>query len=512
MIASGMNGQLSEHPFAELISEISTKGLSGALRVARDRVKGAVYFESGELIYATTNLRGHRLLKYVGKRVPVSTQTIAAIKGSSSDFAIAEKLLASGMLRQETLDKIFAEQVADVIRMLLLWTLGEWSFDNRARLTESIRASVPTRQLLIEAARRLDLKFAAERFPNPHELIFRGENSLSGLSLLPAEGFLLSRVERPSEMGELTVLSGLREPDAQRTIYGLVLAGLLKREYWPHAFRSAQPQKPGKVAAGKPPAATTRDTSASAQPVSDPQQELSEFLERLAQATDYYEVLNVPVSASAAEIKHAYHGLARRFHPDRYHEIARSELHARLESAFARITQAHETLLDPDLRTTYDLKIAVLKRVSKSLSAWPKTKSEEPAGGKTDASDTAGDDPQTAERRFKEGVAALQLGETNAAISSLSAAARLRPHQPEFRAYLGHAFARHEKTRRLAEAELLAAVKLDPANATYHVMLAALYRDLGFSRRAFGELERALSLDSQNAEAREMMRKLELNK
>ena len=69
-----------------------------------------------------------------------------------------------------------------------------------------------------------------------------------------------------------------------------------------------------------------------------------------------------------------------------------------------------------------------------------------------------------------------------------------------------------EKTRRLAEGELQAAIKLDARNASYRVMLAALYRDLGFYRRALSELERALSLDSQNADAREMLRTLELNK
>ena len=43
-------------------------------------------------------------------------------------------------------------------------------------------------------------------------------------------------------------------------------------------------------------------------------------------------------------------------------------------------------------------------------------------------------------------------------------------------------------------------------------MLATLYRDLGFHRRALAELERALALDPQNNEAREMLKALESNK
>ncbi len=67
------------------------------------------------------------------------------------------------------------------------------------------------------------------------------------------------------------------------------------------------------------------------------------------------------------------------------------------------------------------------------------------------------------------------------------------------------------KTRRLAEAELLAAIKLAPTNAAYHVMLATLYRSLGFPKRAVSELERALALDPQNTEAQQLLRSLKAN-
>ena len=60
-----MNGQLSEHPLAELISEIAAKNLSGALRITRGRVKAVVYFEAGTLTYATANLRAYRLSEYL---------------------------------------------------------------------------------------------------------------------------------------------------------------------------------------------------------------------------------------------------------------------------------------------------------------------------------------------------------------------------------------------------------------------------------------------------------------
>ena len=56
----------------------------------------------------------------------------------------------------------------------------------------------------------------------------------------------------------------------------------------------------------------------------------------------------------------------------------------------------------------------------------------------------------------------------------------------------------NERTRRAAEAELHAAIKLDPSNAEYRVMLAELYRDLGLNLRAKGEAERAVAADPNN--------------
>jgi Tfp pilus assembly protein PilF len=76
------------------------------------------------------------------------------------------------------------------------------------------------------------------------------------------------------------------------------------------------------------------------------------------------------------------------------------------------------------------------------------------------------------------------------------------------RAQRGRMLAGNEKTRRAAEAELLAAIKLDPKNAEYRVMLAELYRDLGLKLRAKGEAERAVAADPNNRKARDLLQAL----
>jgi molecular chaperone DnaJ len=65
-------------------------------------------------------------------------------------------------------------------------------------------------------------------------------------------------------------------------------------------------------------------------------------------ATDYYELLGVARDASDADIKRAYRGLARKYHPDANPDDPEAE------ARFKEIARAYETLCDPQRRANYD--------------------------------------------------------------------------------------------------------------------------------------------------------------
>jgi curved DNA-binding protein CbpA len=507
-----MNGKLSEQPPAELIREICQKSLSGTLRLQQDRAEAVVYFENGRVIFAASNLRNLRLREYLKKQGLVSEKELSALV-TRSDPGLASALCANGKLDRRTVDALFATQVADVLRVALLWMEGRWDFNERTRFGDSVRAEPDLRDLMMEAARRLQPKLVSSRFRNPNELISPVAGLPNNISLSSTEGFVLSRVDIPTKLNELIAVSGLSELEAYRAIYVLALGGFLHREHWWSVFRYEQAQANNEDLEANIPAETVATEPVPAPrelPAKTEEQDLDEFFERLSNAANHYEVLDVTASAGDEQIKRSYYALARRFHPDRFQVKATSTEHARIESAFARVTQAYEILTNSAARLTYDAKLAAQEKSRKFAKSAPKSSKQPPAAraGQPKASIGNETNLQEAENYFEEGFAALQEDQTSMAISNLASAARLVPREPRYRAYYGRALAAHEQTRRLAEVELQEAIRLDPSNTSYRVMLAELYFELGFLRRAKTELERVLAADPSNASARTLLRKL----
>lgn len=500
-----MNGQLSGQPLAELIREISAKSLSGRLRLEHERVHVVAYFDQGKFLYAAANVRTLRVREYLKKAEAVSDQDLAQFNERVSDTDLLKVLCAQKLLAPAIAEQIQTRLVADVLRMALLWTDGAWEFDGRSRLSEQLDPKIDFDALLLETARRLPAKFAATRFQNPAEIITPVDNPLFNDNLLPAEVFLLSRVDRPTSVREIVAVSGLGHDETLGHLYALALTGLLKREQWPAVFRGEKlTPPPARKIAPPPPPPVEREQTHDTDP-----QDLENLLVRVKNARTHYEVLGVARETSAAELKTVYYQLARRYHPDRFRKSAPG-LVPQIESAFARITQAYETLHDDQVRAGYDAKLEVHKKVDQIVDAAPKASSPapQPEAVAEGAAEPVVSAAERAALQFKEGLAALETGQKKLALGLFASAARAVPNEPRYHAFYGQVLAENEATRRAAEAELSAAIRLDPKNVDYRMMLAELYRDLGLKLRAKGEAERAVAADPNNRKARDLLRTL----
>ena len=496
--AQGMEGQLSEHPLAELIREGINAKLSGALRLTRERVRVVVYLAEGAVIFAASNLRAHRLSETLKHDPSLKNLNLGNLPTTHSDDQLSAALVERGLLTSETLRGIRERQVTEVLRVALLWTNGTWQFDPRIRIAEDLRTLVDVDRLLLECGRHLPANFVATRVNRTNGSFSRSSRDAIAAPLLPAEAFVLSRVEAPLTLTELTALGGVSAAETYGAIYALSLAGLLDRSNWPRALLIERAKTSQPKTSAKRPAKSDEGTGKA-----DEAGALNAFFARLDHAQDHYDVLDVGRLADVEEIKRAYHLLARRFHPDRFHQ-REAELRQRIEAAFARIAQAYETLSNGSLRAVYDGKLKSRSPATAAPKPGPNTLDQHPQmkPGPTVSRSAS------AESSFQRGLSAMQQNQRDLGLRLLAEASMLEPRAARYRAQYGYALIKEPGTRRIAETELQAAISLEPNNASYRVMLAELYKQLGLRRRAEGELERALVADPKNEAARTLLSNL----
>jgi molecular chaperone DnaJ len=81
-------------------------------------------------------------------------------------------------------------------------------------------------------------------------------------------------------------------------------------------------------------------------------------------------VLGVPTGASAGEIRVAYRGRARLFHPDRVAHPDGAASGERDDDAMARVNEAYRVLCDPGRRAAYDRSLATSAATDDAVTGW----------------------------------------------------------------------------------------------------------------------------------------------
>ncbi|MEO6589744.1 MAG: DUF4388 domain-containing protein [Pyrinomonadaceae bacterium] len=509
-----VKGNFLDHPLAEILAEITQSNLNGSLAVSHAEQKIVVYFDGGEVVFAVSNSRQHRLFHILLREEKITPGQLKTIPNFANDQELKLNIYKKKILTENETQEIFSIQVREILHDALEWREGNWIFNPLVRIRNDIRVWIDLPDTLFSYGRKMPTDKIVRRFKSLQERFGARTAMPVHINLLPQEAFVFSRLDGANHsVEEVKSLSGLPEAETLKTLYTLWLGGFLIRQRWSSAFDpellsailSAKIELKSKAIVPKSVEPKTINEKTSSQQLKNVEVKneisLEEYLERVEKAITYYEILDTLTDVASPEIKAAYFGLAKRFHPDLFYRRVEDNLHRRIQNAFTELAQAYETLRNKESREVYDFKLR--KEIAKLAKH---------ARAKTDGPQTSAEMiGQQAAENFEQGYDLVMDDQHNEALSCLARAVHLAGGNARYRAYYGKALSANKETYRQAEAEFQHALRIEPDNSDYRFMLADLFVKIGLVRRAEGELTRILEKSPDNREARSLLDSL-LNK
>ncbi len=354
----------------------------------------------------------------------------------------------------------------------------------------------------IESTREERLQLLA-RVPRPRPGV-----DLQGLALDTRDAFVLSRIDGHTSAALLGDLVGLPEADLLKVLARLQALG---------AISFAQ------SAGGPRPSAAPLE--AGTDDLNEEERQRILAAEELIGKT-HWEVLGVSGSPSAAEVKQAYFGLSKTFHPDRYFGRKLGQYRERLNRVFGAIKAAYDTLSDEAARAEYarwhpppaaasvqrgsltDEQLEARRReIIAARRQKQRRRPQQPAS------------PEKAREMRAAGMAQLARGDAVAAASSFKLAIAYDPNNAEYPQLYEEAQAEATllRARRIAEqAEQQAeageaaraavgfvqAFELAPGKGNYAIRAAEEYLKAGELEQASRVADKAVALSPRRKEAR----------
>lgn len=496
-------GNFLTHPFAELLVEISRAGLSGSLRLSLEEKKSIVYFTGGFVVFAVSNARKHKLFEILQSSHPEQAAEIT--QKFANDLELLEYLRSDRSFSEADAASLLSRQLTEIVLDVLGWPNGDWRFDPLARARADVSAQIDLPTLLLEYARSLPDTFIADRFRSFTEIFAEVPENEISIDLRPAEAYILGRIQGTEHsVQDMITLSGVGESDVLRALYSLWMAGLLIRRDWNPAFsdikiasiRSANLvlKKSAVNIIKKEPKKEERAAEPKAPEPTEPVISIDVYLKRVEGADSLYDLLGLPPDCSLSAVRKSYFSLAKQFHPDKFHRGDAGQLR-RIESAFSNLAHAYETLKDPKSRELYDSKLR-RERAERANR-------EEAVSGR----DANGGDlhSERASQEFEHGRDLLMNGDWEEATPFLARAAHFVPNNARFQAFYGKALSNDKNQQHKAVNAMQKAVSLDPQNAAFRMMLAEFLVKVNLLKRAEGELNRLLTMQPDHKEARSLL-------
>ena len=160
----------------ELMALISSMHKNGSLVLLVPHAQKTIYFSSGQIIYASSNVEDDRLGEVLWRRGYLDLKQLSEVH----DLVVPGKRLGSvlieqGMLTPRQLYDGIKEQVLEIVYSTFHFETGEFVFiESKVRVKGTVRLDMDTRSVIIEGIRRLaEMTKLEELFPDRDTVLIK---------------------------------------------------------------------------------------------------------------------------------------------------------------------------------------------------------------------------------------------------------------------------------------------------------------------------------------------------
>ncbi len=246
-----IKGSLREASLPDVLQLLSLGQKSGCLALTDRSSFGYIYFERGDVCYASIVNRRDRLGDLLVKNGLVDAEVLAAAvesQGTRAARRLGEILVERGAISREQLERYIRVQIEEAVYHLFTWTEGSFYFEADQRPEEgAMLVAISAEGLLLEGARRVDEWSLIEKKIPSLDLVFALDadaEGLRGAELTEEQRSILPLLDGHRSVGEIVEESGLVEFQVGKAIFGLLQAGFAE----PRGKRSARPAGPAAAA------------------------------------------------------------------------------------------------------------------------------------------------------------------------------------------------------------------------------------------------------------------------
>lgn len=430
-----------DQELARLLTEAAREKQSGVLTATRGKLKRIFCLDQGDVVYAKSNVIEEQLDEFLARHEHLSPGDLAgAVTASRKQrgLSLCRLLLDKALLTEQQLRSLVETQVRELLYATIDWSDGAIKLvQGRPNLGDSITVRLPGNDLLLDYARTHpdSLEQVRIRIGPPDTALVRVENAEEQLGAAPlddATRYALQQCVEGIEATRFVEESSAPADVSWRALYGLMLVGALVTTTEKAAWDKASAD------------GVSRD-------------EMQARLD-LAASADYYTVLELNLTATQDEIREAYYFLARRYHPDRFRSSALADLREPIEQYFAKVTEAYNSLHDPESRQQYD---------------------EQRASESSRPQESEQDTTYLAKKNYAQARLLIGKGRFTDAATALENAIAQDGNQALYHVELGRLLARNPRRRKEAEEHLMQANQVDPTHTDGYLALGDLYVKTG---------------------------------